>query len=474
MMMRLRQPLHWFTIAVLLTGFPLAAMGATQEATRSTQSLPETQETAPAPPEAGGQLGWVQAIRTGLARHPELLAAQHEVLKAEAVTGEVESVLYPTIRGIAANSGGNTRTLVNLNTSGSLPKPTNYLTTQGLRLDYLITDFGHTTHSILASKALASSAEKRASAAKALVILDVQQAYLQSLKNQQLVEIAEAVLKEREVVRQQAEAFYRRELRSKLDLDFATLEVSRAELHLVRARNDVKIAFAALNNAMGLENPVASYQLEAISLDIKPAGPIELLLEAALRQRPELMGAKDRETAAAEAFKAAKARRFGEISTLETLAHTFWARQERPSGKDVSNNHRTLGWWGASVASSFPFYTGGRITGEIDEAKAHTGEAEATTRLVANELVLQVARSYFELLTAEQQIEVSRRKVAVAHEAFQLASQRFKAGLGSILDVTTAATDLARAERELAEAEYGYRLAEVALAYATGAEYSRY
>ena len=172
----------------------------------------------------GSALTWEQAIRTAVERQPLIKVAEHEALESRALGKQIESANYPQIAGIWANSGGNTRVLANLGISGSLPKPTNYLTSPGVRVDYLITDFRQTAHRILSQKAFVASAEKAVLTSKALAILQVEQAYLNCLKQQRLVDIANEVLKERDLIRQQTEAFYRRQLRSKLDLDFASVE----------------------------------------------------------------------------------------------------------------------------------------------------------------------------------------------------------------------------------------------------------
>ncbi|MER3439334.1 MAG: hypothetical protein C4346_18065, partial [Chloroflexota bacterium] len=99
-----------------------------------------------------------QAIRIGLQKNPLVRIAEHEALASDAVTKQLQAANYPQITGIYANSGGNTRVLANLGISGSLPKPTNYLTTPGVRVDLLITDFGHTAHKILANKSLTAAA----------------------------------------------------------------------------------------------------------------------------------------------------------------------------------------------------------------------------------------------------------------------------------------------------------------------------
>jgi len=424
-------------------------------------------------PVAGAPLAWEQAIQMAIEKQPLIKAAQHEVLESQAVMKQIESANYPQVTGLYANTGGNTRVLANLGISGSLPKPTNYLTTPGLRVDLLITDFGHPAHTILAQKSFTASAEKAVLTTKALTILNVEQAYLNCLKQQRLVDIAREIFKERELIRQQAETFYRHQLRSKLDLDFASVESNRAEVVLIKAQNDLTTAFAALNAAMGIQ-PGGDYVLDKVTLAVKPAGPLESLFPEALEKRPELLGSKDRIQAAEEALKAAKALNFGRITAIGTAGYTWWSREEQPSGGAVSNPGAKLGWWGAGGTSAFPLYTGGRIQGQIEESEARKGETESDSRAIANDVVLQVAQAYLSRLTAEQQIKVAEEKVAQSREALTLARERYKAGLGSVLDVVTATADLLSAEVGLAQAQYDYRASEAALAYSTGAEYARY
>ena len=438
-----------------------------------TASFAAENVTSPPKSATGPSLTLDQAIRTAIEQQPRIKIAEHEALSSEALVKQIESANYPQVTGIYANSGGNTRVLANLNISGSLPKPTNYLTTPGLRVDYLITDFGHTAHRILSQKALKASAEKSVLTSKALTILEVEQAYLNCLKQQRLVEIAREVLGERKLIRQQTEAYYRRELRSKLDLDFASVEVNRAELALIKSQNSLALAFASLNNAMGLQNG-GMYQLEELHLSVTPSPSPESLVRDAMGQRPELLGSKYRIEAAEEAVKAAKALRFGSVMSIGTLAYTWWGREEQPSGKEVSNPGAQLGWYGVGVTSAFPLYTGGRIEGQIEAADAERGETQATTRSIVNDIVLQVMQAFLSRQTTAQQITVAEEKVGHAREALTLASERYKVGLGSILDVTTATTDLLSAEIGLAEAQYEYRASEAALAFATGTAYAHY
>lgn len=420
------------------------------------------------------RLAWEDAIKAAVEGHPLIKAARHGVQETDAVGGQIAAVNYPQVSGILSNSLGNTRVQTNLGISGSLPKPTNYLTSPGLRVDFLITDFGRTAHKILANRQLTAAAEKQVLTAKALVILNVEQAYLTCLKLQQLSAITKEVMTERRLIRDQAAAMHRSQLRSKLDLEMATVEAAKAEVDFIKAQNDLQTAFGALNRAMGRQG-VTPYALEEIRPSISPAAPLDPLVTEALARRPELLGSRDRAKAAEEALKAARALHYGTVSATGATGYGWWARQEVTSPRGNPNNPGAQqGWWGAGFASSHPLYTGQRIEAEIEQAEAGQDEALAVTRIVANDVALEVARAYLSRLTADQQIAVAQDRLAQAREALTLARERYKAGLASILDVTVATAGLLRAETELADARYGYLASDSALSYATGASYAKY
>jgi outer membrane protein len=249
--------------------------------------------------------------------------------------------------------------------------------------------------------------------------------------------------------------------------------MKQAELNLLKANNELQSAFVTLNAAMGRPS-VAPYKLQPNVFAANPLSPLETLLEKALSLRPEIQGSQDRLHAAEEAIQAVKALRFGNIGAIGTAGYTWWGHEERPSGKEVSNPGAQLGFWGAGGTSAFPIYSGGRIEGKIDQAQARRGELRATGREIGNDVVLQVAQAYFTQQTVEEQIRVAQERAAHAREALTLANERYKQGLGSILDITTAAAALTGAEVGLAEAQYEAEATFAALRYATGEEYARF
>ena len=429
----------------------------------------------------GSMLKLDDAIRIGLAQHPLIERSRASSKIARALTKQTQGELYPWLEASVAESSGSLRIVTSdgkivhdqgghgFDPGGALAKHNQNMLTGGLILNQLITDFGYTAHRILANEANEAATEKEMLTNKAFVILTVQRTYLDCLLQQSLVEIAAETIKRRKAVRDQVQALYKNQLKSKVDLDLILVEVSNAELVLIRAQNDLMKAFATLNNAMGIQG-ANHYELEKIPITVKPAMAPEALVELGLADRPELLGRHDRLVASSELVKAAKALNFGSLSAVGTIGATkYWDAHD---GGIHDNQVAPL--WGAGATAKLPIFTGFRIQNQIKEAGHHEGEAQQELQDVANEVVLQVVRAYLTQTTNAEQIALERERVAFAKEALALAQERYRLGLSPIVEVVRATAALFESESRLVEALYIYKTSEAVIAYATGQDYKRF
>lgn len=429
----------------------------------------------------GSFLSLEAAIRTALRQHPQLERAQAAALTARALTKQTKSDLYPQLEASLAQGAGSIRVLSSdgaqihtgygrgFGLGGALPKSNANMSTAGLLLNQLITDFGYTSHRILASEATESASEKEIQTKKAGVILNVHRAYYTCLMQERLVEITTETLAARKVLRDQVQALYKRELRSKEDYDLALIQVSDTELAQIKARNDLSQCFTALNNAMGVEG-AAGYMLERVPIEVVVPPPAEVLIQDGLKNRPELLGGQDRLQASQELLNAVKALNFGSVSAVGIAAVTQFYKAHDVGVKD----NETFPFWGFGATLRVPLFTGFMITNQIDEAKHRKGEVEQELQLIGNEVVLQAIRAYLSQVTAAEQIRLESERVGIAQDALKLAQERYRLGLASILDLTTATAALFEAKSLLAEAQYVYKSSEAVVAYAAGKDYQRY
>ena len=455
--------------------FVLTSGGACWSAERASEGPAQPLVYPPSPNiplSKGAFLGYESAIRIGLERHPLLRRSKETALAAEAVTDQAAARYYPELNAYAIQTGGTVRPLSAFNVAGAQNKPTSYIESAGFRADQLIYDFGQTVHKVLAERAGQEAAEKDIQTHKATVILTVQQAYIHCLRQKRLVEIAEETVRERGVLRDQIAILYKREMKSKLDFDFISVELKNAEIQLLQAKNELRAAFAGLNNAMGVRG-AEDYTLEDLPAAAASLSTLETLITQALEDRPELLGTADRIKQADERLSSAQALNFPTIAAqgMSGVIHFSDAPLNQYAG---SHPGQTNLWWGAGAMVSVPIFTGFLIENRAGEARQQKYKAEQRKVDLSNRIALEVADAYLTLQTARQQITVEEKEVESARSALTLAKERYRLGLASIVDVTTATTALLASEVRLSEAQYAVQVGVAAVAFATGTGYQQF
>ena len=407
----------------------------------------------------GRYLGLKEALEIAQQQHPLVQAANANLKAAQARTEQTRSLYYPQVYADFASAAGvggiNPRFVT---PAGSMLRQNLSQYTGGVIASQRLYDFGFTKELVESSDKAAGAQEQDVNARRALVELYVQRTYLASLKQRRLVQIAEDTIRVRGVVKSQVETLYRQQLKSKLDVDLVQVELTNAESALVRARNNLKASFADLNRAMGIQGS-EDYVLEDIAIEVRSLQPLDTFLSSS-RSHPELKRAQELLRSAEAKVRATQKQYLPTVNAIGSAGdyETF----------DTSRPDRTGGWWAASAFLSFPLFTGFLIENQVVEAKAQQAAAGATTEDIGQALTQQVTVSYLDLLSLAQQIKLNEELVKTATEALQLARERYKLGLGSVVEVTQSEVALTAAQTKLAEAQYDYKIAEVTLAYATG------
>jgi outer membrane protein len=438
------------SIAVLLCLWPHAQLQA--EMAKPPADSPK-QSSSP-----GRFLGIRQAIEIALQKHPALQSADANLRAADARTEQTRSLYYPQVYAnfdsTAGVGGINPRFVA---PAGAMLRQNLSQYTGGVIANQRLYDFGFTKNMVASADLATRAQEQDVTAQRILVIVTVQRAYLNSLKRYRLVQIAEETVRERGVIRSQVDTLYRQQLKSKLDLALVQVELTNAESLLVRARNNLKASFAELNRAMGVSGP-EDYVLEDISIMVNQPRPLESLIADSL-SHPELQRAKELTRSAEARLQATKKQYFPTVSAVASAGdyEVF----------DTSREQKTGGWWTAGALISMPLFTGFLIENQVREAKSNKEAADAGSLNIEQALTQQVTNAYLDTISFAQQIKLAEEQVKTAQEALQLARQRYKLGLGSIVEVTQSEVALTGAQTRLAEAQYDYKIAEVTLAYAT-------
>jgi outer membrane protein len=440
-------------LSLLLTAL-VAAWGLTDPSRALAQP-----DAPPAVLQRGGFLGIRQALDLAYRYHPSLQEGDAFLKAANARTEQTKSLYLPQVYANFDSAAGSGRINPRYLIGGGLLQPNLSAYSGGVLATQRVYDFGFTKHLVESNELAASAQIQDINARRAWVSVTVQRAYLNSLKRRRIVQIAEETVRERGVIKSQIDALYRQQLKSKLDLDLVQVELTNAESLLVKARNDLKSSYADLNRAMGVAG-TDDYVLEDVAIRVQSAGTLESLIMESF-SHPELKRAKEQIRSAEAKLRATKKQYLPTVSALASAGdyETFDASRGVPTG----------GWWTAAGMVSMPLFTGFLIENQVREAAAQQDAAQATSTSIEQALAQQVTTAYLDTITQAQQIKLAEEQVKTAREALNLARQRYKLGLGSVVEVTQSEVAVTGAQTRLAEAQYDYKTAEVTLAYATGA-----
>ena len=124
----------------------------------------------------------------------------------------------------------------------------------GVSILQLVTDFGRTGSLVNAAKFRYQAAGDNVLNARAQILLAVRRAYFGVLGSESVQRAAAATLSSRQLTLRQVSALAQSSLRSTLDVTFAEVTVSEAQLAVDQAENNAQASRAALAAALGIES----------------------------------------------------------------------------------------------------------------------------------------------------------------------------------------------------------------------------
>ena len=416
----------------------------------------------------GQALTLQQAVDIGLRNQPTIAASAFAVRAAEARIGEAQANYYPqvnltgsyqrysasatttSVSQVASSSAGGTPAVPISPTGGGAYD--RYTSLTGVTAT--IFDFGRTPSQVRIQRYNTESARYTLENTKDDVAFNVKQAYFSLLQAQKKVVIGRETVEQFQKHLQQAQAFFEVGLKPKFDVTKAEVDLSNAQLALIQAENNLRLARVTLNNAMGLSD-APDYTLEDIPL-VKYALPFDQALGQAYTQRSDLLSLVGQKKSSKESITLAK-RTF--LPTLSGSANYYYAGTGFPLDDG----------WNVGVNLTWPIFSGFLTTYQVAEARANhdtTAANEANLRLT---VLLQVQQAYLTLREAEERIVNTELTVRQATENLELATGRYQAGVGNPIEVTDALVVHSNAQTAYVTALYDYKIAAARIERSIGA-----
>ncbi|MFZ0418015.1 MAG: TolC family protein [Candidatus Sulfotelmatobacter sp.] len=338
----------------------------------------------------------------------------------------------------------------------------------GVTLGQLITDFGRTLNLVSSAKLQEKAQNANALATTEDIVLATDQAFYNALQAQALLKVAQQTVSTRGSVEHQIDELTKNKLKSSLDLAFAQVNLSQAKLLQLDAENNVDSTIAALTAILGFDKQV-TYELTEEDTQLPPPPPdVDVLINTAMQQRPDLQALTYGQQAAEKFRRAQREQLFPTISALG-IAGVTPVRPDCIGG--CFPNYFISSWYGAiGVNMSVPIFNGFLFTAEASEANYKAKAAAESTRDLRDQVVRDVRTAWLATNTAFQRVGVEAELAKEADLGLTLAQGRYQLGLGSIVELSQAQLQQTDAAIGYVNAQYQYRLSLSTLNFEIGVQ----
>jgi outer membrane protein TolC len=126
------------------------------------------------------------------------------------------------------------------------------------------------------------------------------------------------------------------------------------------------------------------------------------------------------------------------------------------------------GSWSTGISASVPLFDGGRRAAEVEAARASVDSANVQLAQIRLQMQHQAQQALTQFVTSLARAPAADKAAEAAREAFRAAQGRYSAGVGTVVEVETARTDLVSAEVALRQAQSDQWTTLVALRRALG------
>lgn len=263
---------------------------------------------------------------------------------------------------------------------------------------------------------------------------------------------------------------------AKVDVLKAKVQVSEAELALIRQENQVAIERSRLATLMGFSADTPLALAGNLSAAPAPVDSAEVATEAL--GRPDILVARAQHGSAADLAKAAT------WSRLPGLFARFnYSKSDGSAVRDQFELNNTTGELepynirAENQAHGWTFQVGASValdallnSGDDKQARAQARQADyhiQDLKLAVQQEVEEAILNYRASIAA---IETAQRGVEAAEEDLRLSEQRYEQGLGTVLELLQSQVNLTTARYNLVNAQTGLKISEAALDKARGAE----
>lgn len=410
-----------------------------------------------------------QARQIALERNLSVAQAQNNVEAAQASVMAATGDYLPTLSA----SGGWTRnqtegpvTIGGVQIPNTKAVFNNFSTS--VNLNYTLFNGFAREGNYTRTSANAIAIEQTAARTRQSIIFQVERAYLNVLRNEQLVKVSEENLKRDLRQLERITESNRVGALSRADVYRQQSQVAADELSVINAQNNYDKAKADLLALIGLDvndeytiaDPSISTEIARSELEssAEQYSNFPELARRALAKRPDYLGATESVRSAEGGISAARSGYFPSVSAF--AGYGFSNRELSRLTENKSIN------WGLNLR--WNLFDGFSTNEALQSAYVQKKNAELSLQQTERNINVEVKKALLDLEAARKAYEVSQKGLVSATEDRKIAEERYNLGAGTLLDLLTANAGLVSAQANKVNAVYDFIIAKRNLEYVIG------
>jgi outer membrane protein TolC len=290
------------------------------------------------------------------------------------------------------------------------------------------------------------------------IVFRVVNAYYGALLATKQLDLAEQALKTSQSILDRSQSRFDAGLVVESDLLTAKVRIAARQQELIRARNNLDLARAELNTALGVPMDSSFQTKETLMESALPIPVLQDVEKLALVNRPDLKRIQSEESAQRQSVAIAKS--------------SFGPRVNAFAGWEMDNPTFVAGGggnnWLGGVEMQIDLFQGGAKRAELSRERALQEKVTAMKQVASDGIRLEVRRAYYNLDSARQEVEVARAVIAQAQNSLRINQDRYDGGLTTVTDLLGAEEATRRSQTDYWEAIYRFHTSYASLELASG------
>jgi len=347
-----------------------------------------------------------------------------------------------------------------------LPRTTRSSSSAGLSISQTLFDGGIWWNQIRKSKADNKASAYQYESDRNSIILQVQQAYFDLIKQIKLLQVYELAVQRSKAQLDRAQSMYNLGATARIDVFRAKVNLGNDRINYLNQKNIVSEARKKLNLLLGRDplTPIAVKSEVNINRNLPELNEI---IQTAMQHQPLLKKNLMDLQARSLTVRMAKGLNFPRVSLY--LNYNRFHENAIKVYSDYDQNYQLS--YGLNV--SFNLFNGFSDYADIQKAEIGRKMAMEAVENYKRTLKSEIHKTYMNYKSTLEMIKINKENLEAAKEELRLAEERYQIGAGTALDVRDSQVNLTRAEETLVSIEYQAQLLLAELDNQMGLTYAK-